>query len=447
MLGVGAAVGVVLLAGGPVALAALQVGIAHKARTLCSGVFVSRRDPAAVLNELQSDDLAALRYFPAAVDAIRRSVTASLFGLVVRRAVYREGLGCALVLDGLTPPALADHRQRAAAPRALVQQHDGALDAVLARAFSEPVPERPRRTRAVVVMSRGRIVAERYAQGFGPETPLVGWSMTKSLMNALVGILIQQRRVSLDMPVPVAEWQAKGDARASITFDHLLRMSSGLRFDEGMEGPRSDVLRMLFQEGDAARFAASADLIAPPGTQWHYTSGASTILASAVRQVLHDDADYLAFPRRALFERLGMSSAVLETDARGTFLGSSYMFATARDWATFGQLYLQDGMWNGERVLPEGWVAYTTTPAPADPTKRYGAHVWLQIPVEYAGADPRLPAAAFHAAGHEAQFVTVVPSREAVIVRLGRTRYPEAWDHAAFVRDVLAALDRSRAGG
>jgi len=169
-----------------------------------------------------------------------------------------------------------------------------------------------------------------------------------------------------------------------------------------------------------------------------------------IRNVLHDEAEYLAFPRRALFDRLGMSSAVLETDASGTFVGSSYMYATARDWARFGSLYLQDGAWKNERVLPEGWVAYTTSPAPADDSKRYGAHFWLQVPDEYGGRDARLPVPAFHAAGHEAQFVTIVPSRDAVIVHLGRTRYPDAWDHPAFVRDVLARLprpDHSRPGG
>lgn len=296
-------------------------------------------------------------------------------------------------------------------------------------------------------MYRSRIVAERYATGIGPDTPLAGWSMTKSVMNALAGILVKQGRLALDEPVPVPEWQQTGDARASITLDHLLRMSSGLRFDEEMASPRSDVMRMLFEVGDAAAFAAKMNLRSSPGTRWQYSSGTSNILARVMRNVLHDETEYLTFPRRALFDRLGMSSAVLETDAGGTFVASSYMYATARDWARFGTLYLQDGVWNGERVLPEGWVTYSTSPAPADNTRRYGAHFWLQIPDEYGGADTWLSAPAFHAAGHEAQFVTIVPSREVVIVRLGRTRYPNAWHHSAFVRDVLAGLhqfDRSR---
>ena len=318
----------------------------------------------------------------------------------------------------------------------------GALAAVIDRAFSEPNAGRERRTQAVIVVQHDRIVGERYATGIGPDTPLIGWSMTKSVVNALAGILVGQGRLTLDGPVPVPAWHARRDPRGAITLDALLRMSSGLDFDEDMSNPRADVMRMLLDTGDAAAYAIGKELIAPPGTHWQYSSGTTNIIAGAMRTVFADDAEYLTFPRLALFDRIGMSGAVLETDAAGTFVGSSYMYATARGWARFGLLYLHDGVWNGERVLPEGWVAYTTTPAPADPSRRYGAHFWLQVPEEYAGTDGRLPAGTYHAAGHEAQFVTIVPSRDLVIVRLGHTRYAEAWDQAAFVRDVLAALDR-----
>lgn len=271
--------------------------------------------------------------------------------------------------------------------------------------------------------------------------------MTKSVMNALVGVLVREGRLKLDAPVPVPEWQSAGDDRGSITLDHLLRMSSGLRFDEGMTSARSDVLRMLFDVPDAAAFATGMPLTAVPGTRWKYSSGTSNIIARIIRSVLNDETEYLTFPRRALFDRIGMSSAVLETDAGGTFVGSSYLYATAEDWARFGQLYLQDGVWEGERILPPGWVAYTRRPAPADTTHRYGAHFWVQVPDEYAGKNAELPAPAFHAVGHEGQFVTIVPSYALVIVRLGRTRYPEAWDHPTFVREVLAALDSADATG
>jgi CubicO group peptidase (beta-lactamase class C family) len=196
---------------------------------------------------------------------------------------------------------------------------------------------------------------------------------------------------------------------------------------------------MLFGAPDMAAFAGHKKLEADPGTRWKYSSGTSMILSQVLRDVLGDD-EYHQFPRRALFDALGMTRAVMEADARGTFVASSYMYATAREWARFGQLYLQDGVWMGKRILPEGWVAYARTPAPADPRSAYGAHLWLSTPAEYRGSDAVLPAHVFHAAGHEAQFVTIVPSHDVVIVRLGRTRYPSAWAHDRFVSAVLVAL-------
>lgn len=438
--------------------ATLHIGVAYKAKTICSGVFVSKRELAAALAETEADDLTILRYVSTSVDAGARTVTASAIGLFRRRAAYRDGLGCALVPDGLTLPAVAVRAQTPAAARDVFADAVGrnfpgrrslgeggssadiALAAVVERAFAEPDPERPRRTRAVLIVRHGRIVAERYA-AIGADTPLQGWSMTKSALGALAGVLVGRGRLALHAPVRLAEWQAPGDPRGAITLDHLLRMSSGLRFDEDVAAPRSDLLRMLFVADDAAGFAASLPAIAAPGANWQYSSGTSNILARVIRESFKNDAEYLAFPRRALFDPLGMDGALIETDAAGTFVGSSHMYATARDWARLGMLYLQDGVWRGERILPEGWVAYSRSPAPADPVKRYGAHVWLRVPIEYCASGTPLPPDLFHAAGHEAQFVTVAPSRDAVIVRLGRTRYPDAWDHCVFVRDVLAALD------
>ncbi len=434
---------------------ALAVGVGHKAKVLCSGVFVSKRLPDAVLADLQVDDLSILKYVGASIDPVGHTVTARALG-VERRAVYRDGLGCALALDNLTPPGLPGSKRD---PGALTESSENGgltpmgptmaghpraqLDAAVARAFDEPDPRYLRRTRAVVVMQDGRIIAERYAAGIGADTALPGWSMSKSVMNALVGVLVQDGRLNLDAPAPIPEWHRSGDPRARITLDQLLRMSSGLRFEENQESPRSDVMRMLFGAGDIAAFVTSRENAFAPGSHWAYSSASSNIISAAIRNVLGDRSTYLAFPRRNLFDPLGMSSAVLETDAAGMFIGSSYMHATARDWARFGVLYLRDGVSNGTRILPPGWVDYTRTPAPADSARHYGAHFWLAIPLEYAGSDPRLPVPALHAAGHEGQFVTIVPSHDLVIVRLGRTRYPHAWDQAAFVRDVLAGVARA----
>jgi CubicO group peptidase (beta-lactamase class C family) len=432
----------------------LGIAVAFKAKMLCSGVFIADRRTQDVLAELEIDDLAPLRFIRTHVDPGEGVVWASALGMK-REAATRGATGCALVPRGTTRSELRHPSVRydsgvqgrdASAPLPSVLPDDPvrvALDPVIARAFDEPDSTRQRRTKAVVVMQHGRIVGERYASGITSDTRLLGWSMTKGVMNALVGILVRDGRLSLDTPVPMPEWTAPGDPRGAITMRHLLHMSSGLRLNEVMTSLRSDVIRMLFANDDMAAFVSSRDLVAPPGSRWAYASGTSVIIARVIRNVLANDTVYDRFPRDALFDRIGMTSAVIETDAAGTFVGSSLMYATAHDWARFGQLYLNDGTWNGERILPEGWVDFTRVPAPADSNRAYGAHFWLGVPVEPGQPAVSLSAGALQAAGHEGQFITIVPSHDAVIVRLGRTRYGDAWDHASFVRDVLGKLDGS----
>jgi len=432
------------------------IGAAYKAKILCSGVFVSRRDPRSVLaTDLSAGDLAALRHIDAHVDHESREVTAAFLYLHSRNAVYRNGCGCTLVHADATKPVapqkcgfndrppgrkeLTDALQ--AADREPPELDIGRLRAALDWAFLEPNPALLRRTRAVVVVYKGKLVSERYADPFTKDTPLLGWSMSKSVVNALVGVLVREGRISLSDPVPIPGWQGAGDLRREITWDQLLHMTSGLEFNEDYSHPLADVTYMLLGVPDAAAYAAAKSLRAEPGTRWSYSSGTTNIIAYAIRQIV-GESDYLAFPRRALFDRLGMASAVMETDAAGTFVGSSFMYATARDWARFGLLYLNDGVWAGQRVLPQSWVAYSRAPAPNAPDRRYGAHFWLRIPVESAcgGGSRSLPADAFHAIGHEGQFVTIIPSRKLVLVRLGLTRQACAWDHREFVHRVLQSI-------
>ena len=444
-----------LLAGSIFGYRAVSIGTAYKAKILCSGVWVSKRDPQAVMDaELAVDDLGVLRLIRSRIDRDAKLVSASLFGIATRTAVFRQGQGCALALSdpaqvprersplaGLS--SRPEMRQAATfAEPSSSDLHLQRLGAIVDGAFMEDDPNRLRRTRAVLIIHRGRLVAERYAPGFSRDTPLPGWSMAKSVMNALVGILVKQGKIALHDPVPVAQWHSSGDPRRAITMEHLLHMSSGLQFDESYRNPLSDVMVMLLASPDAAAIAIARPLASDPGTQWHYSSGTTNIIARVIRNIVGDQ-QYPDFPRQALFERIGMSSATMETDSMGTFVGSSFMYATARDWARLGMLYQQDGMWNGERILPEGWVAYSRTPAPHSPGGQYGAHFWLRYPPELQCKvkSPPFPDDAFHAIGHEGQHLTVVPSRELVIVRLGLTRQPCNWDHHAFVGAILRALD------
>ena len=451
------AVGLVILVSAAVALdhgaQLIGIGAAYKAKMLCSEVFVAERDAQEAAADLEIDDLAVLRVINVSLDREARTSTASFLGLVKRMARYREDRGCSIVFHSSDERDLAEiprvslhdapgPRAASSLPEDLPTEINPQLEAAIAEAFEEPDSAHLRRTRAVVVVHKGRVIAERYAPGFGPDTPLPGWSMTKSVLSALVGAAAHQHDISLDASVPIAEWQGPGDPRAFISWRHLLEMSSGLRFDEDMANPLADVTRMLLAERDMAAFAARKDLLATPGSSWRYSSGSSNIVSRALRTILGED-EYRGFPRRALFDRIGMSSALIESDASGTWVGSSFMYATARDWARFGMLYLKDGIWNGERILPEGWVRFTAAPAPADLREAYGAHFWLSVPDEYNAGSVRLPPDAFHAVGHEGQFVTIIPSGDVVVVRLGRTRYAQAWDHGAFVRAVLRVLEAS----
>jgi len=221
-------------------------------------------------------------------------------------------------------------------------------------------------------------------------------------------------------------------------------MSSGLEFlEEYQTKPNSDCNVMLFEKNDAAAFAAAKPLEAEPDSRWSYSSGTTNIVSRLIRKAVPgSQQDYLAFPRRHLFDKIGMKSAVIEPDPSGTFVGSSFMYATARDWARFGLLYLNDGVWEGERILPHGWVRYSTTPTPGAPAKKpYGAQFWLNTGEPDDRWMPKLPPDLYSARGYEGQFVTVIPSRNIVVVRLGFTvNHNINWDHQEFLLKILDAI-------
>ena len=435
------------------------IGSAYKAKILCSSVFISKRSPQDVLRE----DLAGMMsMIEADIDFEAKSVTTSFPGVPSQRALFRDQLGCTLLAGAsdaevmgrvgeisvyaspkpVKPGATAGFRGFGqAVPR---EVSSGKLDKALDKAFSERNPAQPARTRAVVVVYDGRIIAERYAPGISADTALPGWSMSKSVTNALVGILVNQGKLSIHKPVQLAEWSGSADPRKAITLDQLLRMSSGLAFCEWSGPVVSDVNRMLLRSRDAAGYALNKPLHYEPGSYWRYSSGTTNIISRLIRNSVGGSAaDYHAFPRKFLFDKIGMTSAIMEVDASGTFVGSSFMYANARDWARFGLLYLRDGVWEGERILPPGWVSYSSTPSPTAPEGRYGAHFWTNGKT---GTEVRarslkgLPADTFFASGYEGQFVVIIPSRKLVVVRLGQTQNRKAWDMESFVSEILAAI-------
>ena len=410
---------------------AIRVATGFVADTVCAKTFVSGFDPQTVFAE--TTDRAGIRRLRSVLgyhlDLAGKTVDASVAGLFGSRAAFHDGFGCVLLhgpdepyllksgIDALkapkSPPLLAE-----IAGAAIVEPSDPGLKAALDHAFEEPATPPFRRTKAVVVVHDGTVIAERYADGVGVDTPLLGFSMTKSVVNALLGILTQQGRISPSLPAPIAEWRGASDPRREIEVEHLLRMTTGLALDETNSGfdPSS---QMVYLHNDMAGFAVKAAVVDPPGTRWAYSSPTTQLLARIIRDITGGPEQTLAFAWRELFNPLGMRNVTLQFDATGTLQGSSSMLASARDWARFGLLYLNDGMIGGRRILHEDWVDFS---AAATLDTDYGAGFWTNRS-EHERAKGRvkmgIPRDAFFAFGDQGQRIVILPSQHMVIVRLG----------------------------
>lgn len=436
-----------------------EVAAAYAAKVAASAIFVSGRTIESVLAE----ELAPTRPLETLIAPLLRfevdrdaGTVRCRLGAATATAVATRNLGCTLVhahadvtaLRARGAPGLADLRADPAAEdwplgdrvAPVPDATSAALRPILDAAFAEPEGGPPVHTRAVVVVHRGRLVAERYAPGVHAAMPLPGWSMTKTLTHALLGVRTQQGAMPGAAPLPVPEW--RGDDRGTTGLDDLLTMTAGLGWREDYDDPRSDVLRMLFGSSDHAAVYAAMPRTAAPGATFVYSSGATNLLCRVLRATFDDDRAYWAFPATSLFAPLGMRSAVLETDPSGTFVGSSYGFASARDWARLALLYADDGVFGGRRLLPPGWVATAMTAHPAS-GGRFGRHLWLNADPDGDGPAtarwPELPPDLAHLDGHEGQYGVLIPSRELVFVRLGCTK-SGGFDLRGLLRALLAAL-------
>jgi CubicO group peptidase (beta-lactamase class C family) len=411
-----AAIGVVLYLG-PIA----PVATGYAAKVVCSAVFAAERDLDDAIGDLPPNPLVPLLRVSA--DRSGGTVRATLLGLAGSTAYFTPRLGCTLAderpsFTGPDPLPLPDPDQpwpQGDAPAALPDDVDAAaLDAAIATAFTEDDADgRLRNTRAVVVVKDGKLIAERYGDGFGAQTPLLGWSTGKSIANAIVGRLVADGTLALEDADLRPEWS--DDERAGITLDQLLTMTDGLDFEEVYD-PGTDATQMLFTPGSTADFAADKPLANPPGTRWNYSSGTTNILCAVAQSAAGAGPELV---HELVFEPLGMASALLEPDASGGIVCSSFPYATARDYARFGQWFLQDGEWEGEQLLPEGWVAYSTTPVVLPSEHPYGAQWWLNEGSDGQLRMPSVPPDAYWASGNEGQQIVVIPSEDLVVVRLG----------------------------
>jgi len=428
---------------------ALPIGTGFAARYLCTAVFEQGEDAKTIFEREVAPEHPLFSMTTYEIDATNREVSAqSVMGLGAMRAAHRPGFGCTLLVDQSPEGLRAQSKDVKHPPSAEANPVSGLRKGVTPRwnQFLETYLREPglgslRNSKAILVSHRGQLLAEGYGEGITAGTPLLGWSMTKTVLGILVGALVEQGKASLDESSLFPLWK---DARAGVTLRQLLEMRSGLAFSE-VYGPLEDATDMLYGSYSFSDFAMDKELEHAPGTHWSYSSGTSNLLA----RIVHDRvgasmASTHDWMFETLFQPLGMTSAFIETDPSGVFVGSSYMYASAKDWLTLGQFFSGDGMVGERRIVPEGWLQTSIKPVEGAPLGEYGFQVWLN-----AGASgnatkrlyPKLDREFVFFRGHNDQLVAMLPREELVVVRLGAT-LDDSWDTEQFLLDVLSLLEK-----
>ena len=421
----------------------LPIITGYAAKGLGSGVFLSERSQ----EDIEAVDLnfSFIKFTKNKVDHDNKTVT-SRFLWHKSEVVFDEDYGCTIVRDYskediLDRPALnftstTELRDNIDWPAGdlvtniMFDEIDYTkLSDAVEKTFSNEIPFYG--TRSLLVVYKDNLIVEEYADGFGPSTRMLSWSMGKSVTNALVGILVKQGKVDIYDPIMMPGWE--DDDRKNITWNDMMQMQSGLEWEENY-GNESDVNVMLHKVGDFGAYTSEKPLEFPIGSEFEYSSGSTNLACLKMRGLFNTPEEYYNFPSTCLFRKIGMHSAVFETDASGTFVGSSYIYATARDFARFGMLYLNDGVWLGQRILPEGWVDYTTTAASASDGD-YGSFFWLNQGGEY----PDAPVDTYTCEGHDGQFIINIPSEDLTIVRLGFSD-PDEFDLNLMIKEILEAF-------
>ncbi len=420
----------------------LDIVSGFSAKSVTSGYFLDGRSLAVI--EEGDNDIDNVRLATNTIDPKNKMVFSAAFGLKMRKAIYREGLGATLVNDAFdeTKPYLVPKRSQTETnlpfPYGNLEPKDtvfanvdyNRLEKAVHNAFDKPGIKN-KRTRALLVIYKDQIIAEKYENKFTKNTKFLGWSMTKSITATYFGILQHQGKIDINKPAPVKEWA--NDDRAKITLHNLIQMNSGLEWEEDY-GKISDVTKMLFLAEDMTKIQLEKPVAYQPNTRWNYSSGTTNLLSGILRRQFKTHQEYLDFWYVSLIDKIGMHSMLIEPDMAGNYVGSSYGWATARDWAKFGLLYLHQGNWNGEQLFDKSWVKYVATPTPTSKGE-YGGHFWLNAGGKY----PDVPKDMYYASGYQGQKVIVIPSRDMVIVRFGLTE-DEAFDFNGMLREVLSSV-------
>lgn len=418
----------------------LDIITGFSAKSVASGHFIDGRS----LETIQQgdNDIDKVDWATNTIEENKKIASSKVYGLKERKAIYREGLGATLINDDFdaTKPYLVPKRNKTdtglAFPYGQKNHKDTVfsnidykkLNAIVENAFDK-TSKKEKRTRSVLVIYKDKIIAEKYADGFDKNSKILGWSMTKSVTATYFGILQKQGKIEIMNPAPIKEW--RNDERKNITLNDLLHMNSGLEWEEDYN-KISDVTKMLFQAEDMTLCQIHKPLVGKPNATWNYASGTTNLLSGILRKQFKTHQDYLDFWYAALIDKIGMHSMIVETDMSGNYVGSSYSWATTRDWAKFGLLYLHKGHWNGEQIFEERWAKYVSTPTNGSNGK-YGAHFWLNANGDF----PDVPRDFYRCSGYQGQMVAIFPSHDLVVVRMGLS---EEFDFNGFLSGVIGSI-------
>jgi CubicO group peptidase (beta-lactamase class C family) len=414
------------------------------AKSIASGHFIDHRSQELI--EKGDNDINLIDLAQNTIDEAGQFATASVKGLKERKAIYREGLGATLINDDfdITQPYLTPKREfsknNLSFPYGDNESKDSIFSTIDYQKINQLVEnafdkkgEKTKRTRALLIIYKDKIIAEKYDTGFNKNSKILGWSMTKSITATLFGILEKQKGFNIYQPAPIPEWA--NDDRKKITTNDLLHMNSGLEWDEHYDRI-CDATEMLFQAEDMTRVQLEKPLAFQPNTHWNYSSGTTNLLSGILRKQFKTHQEYLDFWYSALIDKIGMHSMLVETDMTGNYVGSSYGWATARDWAKFGLLYLHQGNWNGEQLFKPNWVKYVAKPTNTS-NGRYGGQFWLNS----SGYFPDAPRDMYYASGFQGQMVAIFPSHDLVIVRMGLKENPE-FDFNGLLSGVVGSIKK-----
>ena len=402
----------------------LNIIAGYSAKNTASSVFLGERSLS--FTDTTDNNFSPVNLATNAIDKEKKTANSSVFGLLTRKSIIREGLGSVLTLDKKdeksnykTPKRRKTVNDTIPYPYGNGSHKDSVFESIDYKKLNETVNSifGIRKTRAVLVLYKGQIIAEKYSEGFTKNSRILGWSMTKSIMSTVFGILEHQQKINIQDKAPVESWQ--NDARKEITIHNLLQMNSGLEWDENYD-EISDATKMLFLERDMTKVQEEKPLIGKPNETWNYSSGTSNLLSGILRDQFNNHQSYLDFWYTNLIDKIGMNSMILESDLAGNYVASSYAWATTRDWGKFGLLYLHNGAWNGEELFTKEWVDYVTTPTPTS-NGSYGAQFWLNTEKQLKDVSQNM----YFADGYQGQRVYILPDEDLVIVRFGLSWFEE----------------------